>query len=78
MCVHASCMRMHTQSVRMHTIGMRMDTCAHKPNFLFWLFSFTCLASVSFSPLPVCVLKILSIFKRKNSGLIPHWKMSVS
>ena len=26
----------------------------------------------------VCVLKILSILKRKNSGLIPHWKMSVS
>ena len=26
----------------------------------------------------VCVLKIFSILKRKNSGLIPHWKMSVS
>ena len=27
----------------------------------------------------VCVcVKILSILKRKNSGLIPHWKMSVS
>ena len=26
----------------------------------------------------VCVLKILSILKRKNSELIPHWKMSVS
>ena len=26
----------------------------------------------------VCVLKIFSILKRKNSGLILHWKMSVS
>ena len=34
--------------------------------------------SNAFSPLCVCVLKILNILKRKNSGLIPHWKMSVS
>ena len=26
----------------------------------------------------VCVLKIFSILKRKNSGLTPYWKMSVS
>ena len=30
------------------------------------------------SPFLVCVLKILSILKRKYNGLIPHWKMSVS
>ena len=43
------------------------------------LFGYTPL-SVSLRPSPrvsVCVcIKILNILKRKNSGLIPHWKMS--
>ena len=45
------------------------------------LFGYTQL-SVSLRPSPrvsvcVCVcVKILNILKRKNSGLIPHWKMS--
>ena len=30
------------------------------------------------SPLVCVYVKILSILKRKNSGLISHWKMSVS
>ena len=44
----------------------------------FWIYN-----TVSFfkklSPLSPCVcVKILIILKRKNNGLIPHWKMSVS
>ena len=30
------------------------------------------------SSLSLCLLKILSILKRKNNKLIPNWKMSVN
>ena len=46
----------------------------------FWIYT-TVSFFKTFSPLSLCVcvcVKILSILKRKNSGLIPHWKMRVS
>ena len=58
----------------------RFKACAVYPRVgPFWIYT-----TVSFfkkpSPLSscVCVLKIFSILKRKNSGLIPHQKMSMS
>ena len=36
------------------------------------------LKSSSFSSCVCVCVKIFSILKRKNSGLIPHWKMSMS